>query len=155
MVDKSITLRKDTSGWFFGLRQAGEAASVWSETYPTSSATLSLTSPHHKHCAHTWLSWLSSRYRRQGASQHLASRPRSGGSSGSHGGRPLSVALSLVEGIVKKLKLLRDVLVDVVEVLPRLAHERSCFLPLMINGRNRPGNEYQSPRAPDTICSNA
>jgi hypothetical protein len=38
MVDKSITLCKDTSGWFFALRQSGEAALAWSETYPTSSA---------------------------------------------------------------------------------------------------------------------
>jgi hypothetical protein len=38
MVDKSITLCKDTSGWFFAMRQSGQAASAWSETHPTSSA---------------------------------------------------------------------------------------------------------------------
>jgi hypothetical protein len=37
-VEKSITLCKDTLGWFFALRRSGQATSAWSETHPTSSA---------------------------------------------------------------------------------------------------------------------
>jgi hypothetical protein len=93
MVDKSITLCKDTSGWFFAISQSGQATSARSETHPTSSADPFTHHSTPRHCTRTWLSWLSSKNRRQGAREHLACRPSSMGSPRCHRRRPLSVAL--------------------------------------------------------------
>ena len=75
------------------MRQSGQATSAWSEAHPTSSAD-SFT--HHstpRYCTRTWLSWLSSGDRWQGAREHLASHPSSGGSSRCQGWRTLPVPL--------------------------------------------------------------
>jgi len=93
MVDKSITNCNDTSGWFFAMKQSGQATSAWSETHPTSSADPFTYHSTPRHCTRTWLSWLSSGDRWQGAREHLARHPSSGGSSRCHGWSPLPIAL--------------------------------------------------------------